>query len=99
VDEDVEWPPPEARVQAAVWRAEGHIERAEYAQASAALEGAFGLGGDETLLRGLHHLAAAGWRQQQGEPDRARRQLERARRRLGRRQRRLVALVERDLAS
>ncbi len=86
-------------MRAAVWRAEGHIERAEYAQAAAALEGAFGLGGDETLLHGLHHLAAAGWRHQQSEPERARRQLERARRRLGRRQRRLVALVESDLAS
>jgi hypothetical protein len=97
--EDVEWPPPEARVQAALWRAEDHIERAEYAQAAAALDSAFGLGGDEALLRGLHHLAAAGWRYQQGEPERARRQLERARKRLGRRQRRLLALVERDLAS
>jgi hypothetical protein len=99
MDEDVEWPPPAARVRAAVWRAEGHIERAEYAQAAAALESAFGLGGDETVVRGLHHLAAAGWRHQQGEPERARRQLARARRRLGRRQSRLVALVERDLAS
>jgi hypothetical protein len=97
--EDVEWPPPAARVQSAVWSAEGHIERAEYAQAAAALESAFGLGGDEALLHGLHHLAAAGWRHQQGEPERARRQVARARRRLGRRQRRLVALVERDLAS
>jgi hypothetical protein len=86
-------------VRAAVWRAEGHIERAEYAQAAAALESAFGLGGDETLLHGLHHLAAAGWRYQHGEPERARRQLARARRRLGRRAARLVALVERDLAS
>jgi hypothetical protein len=99
VDEDLEWPPPAARVKAAVWRAEGHIERAEYAQAASALEPVFGLGGDEDLLRGLHHLAAAGWRHQHGEPGRARRQLDHARRRLGRRRPRLVALVERELGS
>jgi hypothetical protein len=99
VDEDVEWPPPAARVRSAVWRAEGHIERGEYAQAADGLEQVFGLGGDEVLLRGLHHLAAAGWRHQQGEADRARRQLEHARRRLGRRKRSLVELVERELGS
>jgi predicted negative regulator of RcsB-dependent stress response len=97
--EDVEWPPPKARVQAAVWRAEGHIERGEYAQAAAALEPVLGLGGDQALLRGLYHLAAAGRRHQQGEEERARRQLDRARRRLGQRRRRLVALVERELGS
>jgi len=99
VDEDVEWPPPAARIKAAVWRAEGHIERGEYAQAARALEEVFGLRGDEGLLRGLHHLAAAGWRHQQGETARARRQLEHARRRLGRRRSRLVTLVERALGS
>jgi hypothetical protein len=97
--DDAEWPPPEARVRAAVWRAEGHIERREYAQAADALEQVFGLGGDETLLRGLHHLAAAGWRHQEGEAERALRQLEHARRRLGRRKRALVELVERELGS
>jgi hypothetical protein len=97
--DEVEWPPREARVQSALWRAEDHIERGEYAQAADALEGAFGLGGDDALLRGLHHLAAAGWRHQQGEDARARRQLEHARRRLGRRKRGLVRVVERDLAS
>ena len=86
-------------MQSAVWRAEGHIERGEYAQAAHALAQVFGLGGDETLLRGLHHLAAAGWKHQQGDLERARRQLEHARRRLGRRQRRLVELVERELCS
>jgi hypothetical protein len=99
VDEDVEWPPPRARVQAAVWRAEGHIERGEYAQAAFALEPVLGRGDDEPLLRGLYHLAAAGWRHQEGEDERARRQLDRARRRLGRRRRRLVVLVERELGS
>src|SRR5438132_13760176 len=99
VEEDVEWPPPAARVKAAVWRAEGHIERGEYAQAAQALEEVFGLGGDQTLLRGLHHLAAAGWKHQHGETERARRQLEHARRRLGRGRPRLLTLVERRLGS
>jgi hypothetical protein len=83
-------------VRSALWRAEGHIERGEYAQAAQALEQVFGLGGDQVLMRGLYHLAAAGWRQQQGETTRARRQLEHARSRLGRRRQRLVELVERE---
>ena len=90
---------PAARVRSAIGHAEGHIERGEYAQAAEALARAFGLGGDESLLRGLHHLAAAGWKHQEGDAKRARRQLEHARRRLGRRQRRLVELVERELRS
>jgi hypothetical protein len=97
VDDD--WPPPTARIQSAIWRAEGHIERAEYAQAARALADVFGLGGDEELLRGLHHLAAAGRKHQDGQPERARRQLEHARRRLGRRRARLVKLVEREVSS
>ena len=97
VDEDVEWPPPAARVRSAVWFAEGHIERREYASAAQALEQVFRLGGDEDLLHGLHHLAAAGWRSQQGEPERARRQLAHARRRLVGREAELVALVEREV--
>jgi predicted negative regulator of RcsB-dependent stress response len=99
VDEDVEWPPPAARIRSALWRAEGHVERGEYAQAAQALEQVFGLARDERLVRGLYHLAAAGWKQQHGDTDRARRQLERARTRLGRRRRRLVELVERELGS
>jgi hypothetical protein len=98
VDNGEEWPPPRARVQSAIWRAEGHIEHAEYAQATRALAEVFGLGGDEELLRGLHHLAAAGRKHQDGEPERARRQLEHARRRLGRRRARLIKLVERELS-
>jgi hypothetical protein len=94
-----EWPPPSARVQSAIWRAEGHIERGEYAKAAHALEQVFGLGGDDDLVRGLHHLAAAGWRHQEGDEERARRQLAHARGRLGRRRARLVKLVERELAS
>ena len=98
IEED-DWPPPAARVRSAVWRAEGHIERAEYAQAAQALAHVFGLGGDEELLRGLHHLAAAGRKHQDGQPERARQQLEHARRRLGRRRARLVKLVELELRS
>ena len=54
---------------------------AEYGQASRALDEAAGLGEDE-LVAGLRHLAAAGWRARNGEPERARRQLAHARRRL-----------------
>jgi hypothetical protein len=78
-----EWPPPEARVRSAVWRAEGELERGEYFAASRTLEGVFDVAGEqEELVRGLHHLAAAGYKAQTGEPERARRQLARARRRL-----------------
>jgi len=98
VDEQ-EWPPRAARVQSAIWRAEEHIERGEYAKAAHALEAVFGLGGDEELLRGLHHLAAAGLKQQAGDGARARRQLAHAKQRLGRRRPRLLKLVEQDLAS
>jgi hypothetical protein len=80
-DSNEEWPPPEARLRSILWRAEGHLERSEFAAASGTLAEGFGLGDDE-LLHGLHHLAAAGYRAQSGELDRARRQLERARRRL-----------------
>jgi hypothetical protein len=80
-DSNEEWPPPEARLQGILWRAEGHLFRGEYGQASRALDEAAGLGADE-LARGLRHLAAAGWRLGNGEPERARRQLAHARRRL-----------------
>jgi hypothetical protein len=78
---DEEWPPPQARLQGILWRAEGHLLRAEYGQAGQALREAAGLG-DAELVAGLRHLAAAGWRAEKGEPVRARRQLEHARRRL-----------------
>jgi hypothetical protein len=77
-----EWPPPQARLQSILWRAEGHLRRAEYGQAAGALAEGTGLGEDE-FVSGLRHLAAAGWRAQNGEPERARRQLAHARRRLG----------------
>jgi hypothetical protein len=76
-----EWPPPQARLQSILWRAEGHLLRGEYGQAARALREAAGLG-DQALVAGLRHLAAAGWRAQNGEIDRAQRQLEHARRRL-----------------
>jgi hypothetical protein len=80
-DSNEEWPPPEARLRSILWRAEGHLERSEFVAASRTLAEGFGLGDDE-LLHGLHHLAAAGYRAQTGDLDRARRQLEHARRRL-----------------
>jgi hypothetical protein len=76
-----EWPPPDARLQGILWRAEGHLLRGEYGQASRALDEAKGLGADE-LVAGLRHLAAAGRRAEDGERERARRQLAHARRRL-----------------
>ena len=80
---DDEWPPRETRVQAALWDAERSLERREYLVVTSRLADVFGVAGDrEELVRGLHHLGAAGYRAQAGEPDRARRQLERARRRL-----------------
>jgi hypothetical protein len=77
----MDWPPPEARLTAILWRVEGHLERGEFVAAASAVDEGRGLGEDE-LLAGLRHLAAAGYRSQIGEPDRARRQLEHARRRL-----------------
>jgi hypothetical protein len=73
-----DWPPPEARRQGAIWRAEGHLEREEFAAAAAALEGLY-----DVEACGLRHLAAAGYRLQEGDPERGRRQLAYARRRLG----------------
>ena len=54
----------------------------EYGQAAVALTEAAGLGEHE-LVAGLRHLAAAGRRAQNGEPERAQRQLAHAQRRLG----------------
>ena len=80
---DEEWPPREARVQAALWEAERSLERREYVAATSRLADVLGLADDrEELVRGLHHLGAAGYRAQIGDAARARRQLERARRRL-----------------
>jgi hypothetical protein len=91
-----DWPPPAARLRGIVWRVEESIERREYLAAARACEEGFGLGGDQRLLRGLHHLAAAGFKVQCGHPERARRQLEHARHRLG--EHPLVAKLEREIA-
>jgi hypothetical protein len=99
---DDEWPPREARVQGALWEGERLLERRAYLAAASALAGVFGIAGErEELVKGLHHLAAAGYRAQIGEDVRARRQLERARRRLAPfpAAAPLVALVETDIES
>jgi len=80
---DEEWPPREARVRAALWDAERSLERREYLVVTSRLAEVVGFAGDrEELVRGLHHLGAAGYRAQAGEQLRARRQLDTARRRL-----------------
>lgn len=104
-----DWPPPKARLRAAVWRAEGHLGRREHVAASRALAEVFELAGadEREFLRGLHHLAAAGYKGQRGDAVRARRQLAHAQRRLApylpaHREldlARLLELVERDLGS
>lgn len=107
MEDELDWPPPEARVRAAIWRAEGHLERGEYSAAANALAEVFELARPEEreFLRGLHHLAAAGYKA--GDERRARRQLAHARRRLALFQpthreldvAALLDLVERDLGS
>jgi hypothetical protein len=81
VSDDDDWRLPEERLRAALWQAETHLQRGEFFAAARALTGTRGLGEDD-LLAGVRHLAAAGYRAQDGEPARARRQLEHARRRL-----------------
>jgi hypothetical protein len=76
-----EWPPEADRLRGILWRVERHLLAGDYVHASVALDDARGLG-EQELRAGLRHLAAAGYRAEQGELDRARRQLERARRRL-----------------
>lgn len=81
---DEEWPPREARVRAALWHAERRLLDREYLAASAALADALAADDAEAreVARGLHHLAAAGYRHQTGERARALRQLAHGRRRL-----------------
>jgi hypothetical protein len=81
LDVDLDWPPPDNRLRASLWRAEGHLQRREYAAAASALEEAFGLG-EDAFARALYHLAAAGYKRTQGDRRRAERQLAHARRRL-----------------
>jgi hypothetical protein len=97
-----DWPPRENRVQAALWEAEDCLERREYFAATRTLARIFGLAGDrEELVRGLHHLAAAGYKAQTGNVPSARRQLDHARRRLAAYADAapLIELVERDVES
>ena len=76
-----EWPPPDARYRSALWRAEGQLERGEWGRATDTLDDVMGLG-DDNLVRGMRHLAAAGYRLWDGDRDRARKQLDHARHRL-----------------
>src|SRR4051812_21224066 len=82
-DED-EWPPPGARYRAALWRGEAHLARREWYRASVAFADAAPLApaADRELVRGLLHLAAAGYRREDGDGARAQRELAHARRRL-----------------
>jgi hypothetical protein len=81
VDDEPDWPPPQARLRSALWRAEGHLERGEYAAAARTLEDVLALG-ERDLVRGLYHLAAGGYKARSGDRTRALRQLVHARRRL-----------------
>ena len=100
---DEEWPPRTNRLRAIGWRGEAHLDRGEYFAAASALAEAFELvgPGEDEMFRGLHHLAAAGYRHQTGEPERAARQLAYARRRLSSFPEHAdrVSVVERLLAS
>jgi predicted metal-dependent hydrolase len=99
---DDDWPPPGARLRSAVWRAEGHIERGEYFAATDALADVFDVAGPRAeYVRGLHHLAAAGYKHLHGNPDSARRQLAHARRRLSAfpKAANLITLVENQIGS
>ncbi len=81
---DENWPPRANRLQAIRWRADAHLERGEFVAAARTLTEAFVLvdSPEDEVFRGLHHLAAAGYRHQTGETRRAERQLAIARRRL-----------------
>jgi hypothetical protein len=76
-----EWPPPEARVRAALWEGEQRLRRGEYAAAGDALGRALSGGppASTAVARGLRLLAAAGYRHASGDPERARRLAARAR--------------------
>jgi hypothetical protein len=77
--DDGEWPPPEARVRAALWAAEGHLLRGEWAQADRMLVPVARLAGEPALVRGLRRLAAAGYKAAEGDRPRAERHLAGAR--------------------
>ena len=71
-------------MRSALWQAEGHLERREYFAAFHALTDALPVASttQRPLLLGLRHLSSAGFRAQEGDRARARRQLAHARRRL-----------------
>jgi hypothetical protein len=83
-DRDAEWPPPEARFRAALWRGESHFDRREFFQAYRAFVDAASAAApaELELARGLAHLAAAGYKHEEGDARGAARQLEHARRRI-----------------
>lgn len=71
-------------MRSALWQAEHHLERREYIAAFRTLTDALPAAptAERPLLLGLRHLSAAGYRMQEGDHARARRQLAHARRRL-----------------
>jgi hypothetical protein len=104
VEEELEgWPPPEAKVQSALWKAEGHLERREYFAAFQILTHALPTATAERrpLLLGLRHLSTAGYKGQERDRVRARRQLAHARRRLATfpETERLIELVASEIES
>jgi hypothetical protein len=79
-----DWPPREARLRAALWRGTKHLLRNEYLAASRAFRQACDVSGEDEreVVRGLFHLAVAGYKHQRGSRGGAERQLAHARRRL-----------------
>jgi hypothetical protein len=79
-----EWPPPEARVRAALWEGERRLLAGEYAAAGDALGRALSGGPPEStdVARGMRLLAAAGYRRRDHDTVRAERLLARSRERL-----------------
>ena len=78
-DDEEEWPPREARVRAALWAAEGHLLRGEWAQADRVLAPIARLADEPDLVRGLRRLAAAGYKAAEADRPRAQRNLVAAR--------------------
>jgi predicted metal-dependent hydrolase len=79
------WPPREQRLRGELFQGKRKLLRAHYLQAAVAFERAAKLadGDEREPVRGLLHLAVAGYRRRHGDEVRARRQLAHARRRLG----------------
>lgn len=80
-----EWPPPEARVQGALFYGESHLWACVYPKAALHFQRAAAAAvdpADRELARGLVHLAAAGCKHRAGNERGCERQLAHARRRL-----------------